>query len=154
MPGRLLLLSFAAALLLLGSNGTTSAQMAGDPVLVKECASCHLPFSAGWLTKASWRKIMDTLDNHFGDDARLPDERKAAVETALMEGAGDAKTERPSPFLKSVKGDPSPLRLTETFGFQRKHGKIKLGSAALARIKSLANCTACHPGAAQGVFED
>ncbi|TAN56052.1 MAG: cytochrome C, partial [Rhodospirillales bacterium] len=105
---RLLFVLPLAPALLLGLNGTASAQMAGDPVLVKECSSCHLPFSAGWLTKASWRKIMDTLDNHFGDDARLPDERKAAVEAALMEGAGDAKTERPSPFLKSVKGDPAP----------------------------------------------
>ncbi|MBF0354229.1 MAG: cytochrome C [Alphaproteobacteria bacterium] len=153
MRKHLILLPLASALLL-ASQASARAQMASDPILVKECASCHLAFSAGWLTQESWKKVMGSLDNHFGDDARLPEERRAAVESVLLAGAGDAKTGRASPFLKSVKGDPAPIRLTETFGFQRKHGKIKLGAAAMARIKSLANCVACHPKAAEGVFED
>lgn len=131
-----------------------SAQISQDPILVKECSSCHLAFSAGWLPQASWKKIVNGLPNHFGDDARLPDERKAQVEAALMAGAGDAKTGRSSPFVKSVNGDEAPLRLSETMGFQRKHKKFKPGTATVARAKSLANCQACHPKAAEGVFED
>lgn len=143
---------FLSALTLLPS--IASAQISQDPVLVKECSSCHLAFSAGWLPQASWKKIVDGLPNHFGDDARLPDERRAQVEAALLAGAGDAKTGRSSPFIKSVTGEEAPLRLTETMGFQRKHKKFKPGTATMARVKSLANCQACHPKAAEGIFED
>ncbi len=136
------------------ASGASFAQTGQDPLLVKECSSCHLPFSAGWLPKASWRKIMANLDNHFGDDARLTEDRRKAVEEALLARAGDAKTERPSPFIKGVNGDEAPMRLTETYGFQRKHKKFKPGSPMLARAKTLANCQACHPKAAEGIFED
>lgn len=143
---------FLAALTL--SPAMASAQISQDPVLVKECSSCHLAFSAGWLPQASWKKIIDGLPNHFGDDARLPEDRRAQVEAALMAGAGDAKTGRSSPFIKGVNGEEGILRLTETMGFQRKHKKFKPGTPMMTRAKSLANCQACHPKAAEGIFED
>jgi len=44
-----------------------------DPLYRSECGDCHMPYPAGLLPAASWRRIMNGLEDHFGDHAvRIP----------------------------------------------------------------------------------
>ena len=42
-----------------------------DKVVIKECGECHMVFPPQTLPKASWEKIMSTLDKHFGENASM-----------------------------------------------------------------------------------
>jgi hypothetical protein len=42
-----------------------------DPVVKEECGSCHIAFAPSMLPASSWKRMMDDLKNHFGDDATI-----------------------------------------------------------------------------------
>lgn len=119
----------------------------------RECSACHMAFQAAWLPKRSWEAIMNDLPNHFGEDASLPDDVRADITAYLVANAGDAKTA--NRWVSRIKSTDTPLRITETPGWTRAHnGEVSPSSFTSAKVKSKANCTACHAGAAKGWFED
>ena len=38
-------------------------------VYVEECSECHIAYSASMLPQRSWKKMMASLDDHFGENA-------------------------------------------------------------------------------------
>jgi hypothetical protein len=64
-------------------------------------------------------------------------------------------------FLERNAGNPDklgsagePPRITQTARFIRKHREISAKTWKDPRIKSAANCEACHRGAAQGNYSE
>ena len=99
----------------------------------------------GLLPAESWRHVMAGLDKHFGTDASLtPAESKEITDFLVRNG-----TNRWS-------GAATPLRITETAGFLRKHRGDEVPASAFQRasVKSAANCQACHSDAAKGDFSE
>lgn len=125
-----------------------------DPVVIKECGSCHMVFQPGFLPVASWTKIMAGLENHFGDNAKLSPDLNKTITDYLVANAADAKGGRGSPVMK---GEQTPMRISELFWFKMKHNKKGRSSPENLKrhkAKSMADCKACHPGADNGYFED
>lgn len=108
-----------------------------------ECASCHLPYPPSLLAAPDWRKIMAGLDNHFGSDAAVDAKKRLEITNFLQRHAGDARR------LGSA-GDPP--RLTKTPRFVHKHREVPAKFWRDPRVKSAANCEACHRGAGNGNF--
>ena len=52
-----------------------------DPVVKKECGSCHMVFPPQFLPRRSWQKLADTLADHFGENAGLGEAQRKAVPT-------------------------------------------------------------------------
>ncbi len=101
-----------------------------------ECGVCHMAFPPGMLPAEDWQLIMRKLDRHYGADASL-DERVRSEISAFLERNGSKAM-----FFGS--GDELP-RITATGWFERKHqGAIRMWRKG--RVKSLADCQACHPG--------
>lgn len=120
-----------------------------DATAKAECSACHVAFPAGFLPAASWKAIMGNLSNHFGEDASLSPEATKQIETYLVAHAADAGG-------RAWRGlDPAnpPLRITDLSWFKRQHSR-EVSSQAMSRAGSMANCAACHSGAAQGYFGD
>ncbi len=109
-----------------------------DPVVAKECGSCHLAYPPKFLSAEAWTKIIDTLPQHFGEDASLPDKTRATVQAYYTANAGRSQT-----GLK---------RISDQSWWLREHRAV--GQSRFAEAKSKANCAACHKQADKGVFED
>jgi cytochrome c553 len=147
-------LAAAALLAAFAVPAGASAQGNNPPADVKaECTNCHMFFPANWLSAESWTKLMGNLSNHFGEDATLSEAKRAKVLEFLVANSADSKTGRMSPAAKAPDGS-IPMRLTETQAFLRKHGKMRASAFSDPRVKSKANCVACHKEAEQGIFED
>lgn len=118
-----------------------------DPLTVEECSACHMSYPAAFLPAASWSRIMQTLDNHFGEDASLGADAVAQIEAYLTSNAPSG--------VRGVDMANPPLRITELPWFQHEHGS-RLQKKALANpaIGTMSNCAACHKGAERGYFED
>ena len=114
------------------------------PAYREECGSCHLAYPPALLAAEDWRKLLGSLDRHFGSDATL-DPKNAALLTAFLNShAGQAS--------RLGKQNGNPPRITQTGRFIRKHHEVPARFWRDARIKSAANCEACHRGAANGHF--
>lgn len=118
------------------------------PAFQAECASCHVAFPPQLMAAPDWQRVMGTLDKHYGDNASLDEQTRQAIEDFLVRNAGSAKLGAG----KAAAGEPP--RLTATAWFVRKHHEVPRADWTHAKVKSPANCTACHTKAAQGSYRE
>lgn len=110
-----------------------------------ECASCHLAFPPALLAAADWQRTMTQLEHHFGTEATLDPRSSRDITAFLVRHAGDASR---------LGWAGEPPRITQTARFVRKHREVPSKLWRDARVKSAANCEACHRGAADGRFSE
>lgn len=126
------------------------------PSFVDECASCHILYPPHLLPKASWQNMMKNinLENHFGDDARVDEEIRVAIEEYLTKNSAENSTKEASFYtLKSLK-DRDVIAITETPFWKKRHKKISKEIFKSEKVKSKANCKACHKNIESGLIED
>jgi hypothetical protein len=113
-------------------------------------------FPAEFLPKRSWQRILDTLSDHFGENASLgPVQRKAVLDYLVGSAADSPNAGREGrKFGTSIPPTDTPLRITETSRWLREHREVRADKWKDPNVKSKANCLACHKGAEQGVYED
>ncbi|MEJ2623489.1 MAG: diheme cytochrome c [Pseudolabrys sp.] len=141
-----------------GANAEDGEGMGLRPVTDKtvqaECGACHMAFPPGLLPARSWRAIMGKLDDHFGENAALDDETAKRITDYLVANAADSGNGNRR-VLRGVRTNDTPLRITELPWWVREHSReVRPGAFKDPRVKSKANCGACHRGAAGGYFED
>jgi hypothetical protein len=108
-----------------------------------ECGSCHVAFPPRLLPAESWRALMSGLDKHFGSDASLDAKSAQEIGAFLEKNAGRNR--------HASSGKPV-LRITETRWFQREHDEVSDRTWKNPKIKSAANCEACHTMAEKGNY--
>jgi hypothetical protein len=121
-----------------------------------ECGGCHFAYLPGLLPAASWTKVMNTLDKHFGDDASLDPAVREQLTAYLVANAADqSDTRRARSFAAGVVKGDGPPRITETAYFKRKHDEVPAKYVTgNPQVKSFSACAACHPGADKGDFSE
>lgn len=120
-----------------------------------ECASCHMLFPPALLPARSWGKLMGGLDKHFGEDASIDLKSREEI-TKFLESnsAENSSNRRGGKIDRSIAPGSAPIRITETPYFIHKHDEISISVWKRPKIKSPANCVACHKNAEQGVFSE
>lgn len=122
-----------------------------DQLTQEECSACHIAFPPAFLPSRSWSAIMNTLEDHFGEDASLVEEDRQAIEDYLATHSADSGN-RSSRFLRSIAGT-TPLRITDLGWWQREHNH-EVSQRQWDKAGSKSNCVACHRGAERGYFDD
>jgi len=121
----------------------------------KECGACHMAFQPQLLPQRSWLKIMDTLPDHFGENASLPEPTRTQVADYLVANAGDVSASRGvRRFVGSIENGQAPMRITEVPRWTREHREVRANAWTDPRVRSKANCIACHRGADAGWYDD
>jgi len=110
-----------------------------------ECSSCHIAYQPALLQANDWRKLMAGLSEHFGSDATVDRKTEQEITAFLERNAGNASR---------LGNAGNPPRITQTARFIRKHDEIPAKYWRDPRVKSKANCEACHPGAAKGSYSE
>lgn len=130
-----------------------------DPVVQKECGTCHMAFQPGFLPARSWAVLMDGLANHFGDNASLPMAQAQTIREYLTRNAGDApglaghgKT-LASKAMRGIAAGDVPVRITQTPLFLREHRMAETVWRNPA-VTTKSNCPACHIRANQGWYDE
>lgn len=110
-----------------------------------ECGSCHLAYPPALLGAGDWQRLLGGLDRHFGSDATLDAKSRREIAAFLARHAGDAGP--------TGQAGEAP-RITKTARFLRQHDEVPGKLWRDPRVKSAANCEACHRGAADGRFSE
>lgn len=117
---------------------------ATNPTWQAECGSCHLAYPPQLLPARSWRALMTGLDKHFGSDASVDAKTAAEIGVFLEKNAGRDRDATAKPVL----------RITDTGWFRHEHDEVAASVWRNPKVKSAANCAACHTGAARGDFNE
>jgi hypothetical protein len=107
-----------------------------------ECSSCHIAYPAKLLSAPTWRRLMSSLDQHFGADASVDAASSAAIGAYLEQNGGRERRMA------------ATLRITDTAWFQREHDELPSNVWKRPAVKSASNCAACHTGAENGDFRE
>jgi hypothetical protein len=121
---------------------------------VKECGSCHMPFSPQLLPAASWRKVMGHLDDHFGDSAKLDAATQSTITGYLVANSADrAGNDASRAIMASLRAGDAPERITKVPYIAGLHTAVldPLWNGR-PRPKTLTECGVCHNRAAEGNY--
>jgi len=120
-----------------------------------ECGSCHAVFYPALLPARSWQKLMAEQEQHFGTDLGLDAATTAAVLQFMVDNAAEKhQVEAAFKIEQSIPKEITPIRITETPYWVKKHREIAAADWANPLVQSKSNCAACHSDADDGTFED
>lgn len=119
------------------------------PAFQSECASCHVAFPPQLMVAEDWKRVMRSLDKHYGDNASLDDKTRQTLEDFHVRNAGGAKVGAG----RMAQAGELP-RLTLTDWFRREHREVRQADWTHAKVKTPANCVACHTKATEGSYRE
>ena len=120
-----------------------------------ECGSCHTAYHPTLLPARSWKALMERQNDHFGEKLGLDDATVAGILGFLVKySAETGMTEAAYKINRSIPGDQTPLRITETGYWIEKHRNLDGRVWKNPKVRTKANCGACHLDADQATFED
>jgi hypothetical protein len=97
---------------------------------------------------------MNDLENHFGDDASIDEESNKNILAFLLKNSAETSTLEASwNFLNSIE-DKDIIALSQTAFWKKTHEDIPKEIYNNKKIKSKANCKACHSDIEKGLIED
>lgn len=137
-------------------GGKADVATVTDVLYKKECGSCHFAYQPGLLPSRSWEKMMAGLEDHFGDNAELPDENQSAITRYLVLNSADRSNYKTSiKILRSLRGAGYPIRISDTPYFVHEHDEIPVRVwKDNPKVKSLSYCDRCHVNADAGSFNE
>lgn len=139
-----------------GSYQKVGVAPVNDEFYKSECASCHFAYQPGLLPAKSWQKLMGGLSNHFGTDASLDAADNTKILKYLVDNSAEKSTQykRSRKINASIAENETPIAVTKTKYFTRKHRRIPQRLITQKEVGSLSNCMACHTTADQGVYSE
>jgi hypothetical protein len=97
---------------------------------------------------------MADLENHFGDDASLDKKDRVEIESYLLANSAENSTKEAAFYIaKSIK-KADTIAITKTPYWKKRHAKIDKKIFNSPKVKSKANCKACHRGFEKGIIDD
>jgi nitrate/TMAO reductase-like tetraheme cytochrome c subunit len=123
---------------------------------LKECGACHMAYQPEFLPRSSWKRMMGSLEEHFGVNATLAAEDEKILSAYLQENAADSKRvgKHFAKMAASAGTDGKVIRISDTPYFKREHRGIPQKFIDQKEVKSIANCNACHQSAAAGDYRE
>ncbi len=125
------------------------------PILATECGDCHIVFPAYLLPAKSWEIIMDTPEDHFGDELDLEEEDAKVIRNYLVKHSGENSTrEAAVKLLKSIKNKKDVISIVSAPYWKKTHENIPSKVFKLKEVDSKYSCDSCHPDILYGNIND
>ena len=97
---------------------------------------------------------MADLENHFGDDASLDVQTNKNILDFLIKNSAENSSYKASwNFLNSI-NNQDIIALSKTSYWEKRHKDIPKDVFKNEKVKSVANCKACHSDIEKGLIED
>ena len=120
-----------------------------------ECSDCHIAYQPQMLPQRSWRRLMEGLADHFGEELSLDEETTQEVLRYLLDNSADrSKKKRARKFLRGLRSGDIPIRITDTPCWKKKHRELPESVWLDSRIAFKGKCEACHIEAERGLYDD
>ena len=136
-----------------GRHGNYSKRIQKNPVYQEVCGECHFAYHPEFMPSASWTRLMENLDDHFGESVEIDDNSIKTITDYLNTNSADnSRTKRGAKVVRSLKSK-IPERITEIPYLLQEHHEIAPDVFERKSIGSFANCGACHTTAQEGIYD-
>ena len=117
------------------------------------CGTCHMAYQPSMLPAASWRIMMNTLDDHFEEKVTLKPTSIKHIGDYLVANAGDSVVAGAAGrlALEGLQKNSTLQRITAAPYFKQEHRFLE-NRILEEWVGSVANCPACHVGAWVGDY--
>ncbi len=120
-----------------------------------ECGDCHLVYQPQMLPERSWRRLIGGLSDHFGEELEIDPDTARELLAYLTSNAADASSRKQArKFLRDLAEDDTPMRITDTPRWRKKHRELPKRVWSDERIAFKGQCEACHTGAERGSYDE
>lgn len=155
----LLALALGATAFLLGlspADDDAVFTLPAGKLYLAECGGCHTAYAPGMLPPRSWRRLLDGLEDHFGEDATLEEPKRLALikELETLAGAGGKSEVRLQRLRAAIPASDVPLRLSTNPYLVALHDELLEAVWQRKGVGSRANCGGCHPHANTGHYTE
>ena len=135
-------------------RGDKNLKPVSSAAYADSCAACHFGYQPELLPAASWKKILEGTDDHFGGTVALDEGARLEISGYLASNAADKSSAKLAGKILSCLGGMAPLRITDIPYIRKEHYEITPQTIQRKSVGSLSNCIACHRTAENGVYDD
>ncbi len=128
-----------------------------NPVFYEKCSECHKIYPPFMLPEKSWMRIIDGLDNHFGEkigDQNITRPEKVYILNYLLENSAEHSKRESSVKIMNLDGLERPIAISKTKYWRDAHKDIPNSAYKDKKIKDKSNCFACHKDIEYGITDD
>ncbi len=119
-----------------------------------DCSSCHFAYQPGLLPANSWRKLMDNLADHFGENAELDAADKQSLLTYLEKNSADnSRAYLSRKVMRSLPWKGTVIQISKLGFMAHEHDEIPR-RVFKGNLQGFTNCNACHQRAEQGSYNE
>ncbi|WP_455210861.1 hypothetical protein [Kaarinaea lacus] len=150
--------NIAFLMLVIGMVACKDQHLLFPPVMDSQtrgyCGTCHMAYQPSMLPAASWRRMMNELNDHFDEKVTLSPSALKHISAYLLANAGDtdAAGEAGQIALEGLQKNSNLQRISAAPYFKREHRFLE-NRILDDWVGSVANCTACHVGAWVGDYK-
>jgi len=125
-----------------------------NQVYTETCGECHFAYQPELLPSASWLKILNQLDDHFGEEIEADLDTIETISAYLKSNAAENSSAKRSKKIMRSLGNRVPIRIVDIPYIRKKHHELDPAVFKRKAIGSLSNCAACHTTAMKGIYDD
>ena len=122
------------------------------------CTQCHFVYQAGFLPKRSWERLFsdESLSDHFGEKVEMTDAVREEFLKYYLQYSADKRKNRTSKNIdRSISKSITPIEIATLEFIKEKHENLKKEMYDSPKIRTVANCTACHgEDAKKGIYSE
>lgn len=122
----------------------------------EKCGNCHKNYPPFMLPHESWRKVLNGLDNHFGEkitENNISKIQREEIKSYLFANSAEHSTQKIAFKTLSSLGDIRPLSITKAPYWREAHRSIDAKIFKSPHVKDKSNCFVCHIGFEHGIFD-
>jgi len=145
---------FLGGVSLVQASGNYRVEPVKNQQYQDDCGSCHFAYQPGLLPARSWRKLMDNLADHFGENAELDEVDKQALLSYLEKNSADNSNAYLSrKVMRSLPRKGAVTQMSKLGFMAHEHSEIPR-RVFKENLQGLTNCNACHQRAAEGSYNE
>ena len=130
---------------------------AENSAFYEKCGKCHKTYPPFMLPYDSWVRLMDGLENHFGEqitENNITQSEQMNIKAYLLSHSAETSTHKMAFKTLESLGDMRPISMSKVPYWREAHQSIEKSIFKSLHVKDASNCFACHPDFEYGIFEN
>lgn len=128
-----------------------------NPLFYEKCSKCHKTYPPFMLPHDSWVRLMDGLDNHFGEqimENNITKSEQSTIKEYLLMHSAETSTHKVAFKTLDSLGNMRPISMSKVPYWRESHKSIDKAIFKTPPIKKASNCFVCHPDFEYGILDN
>lgn len=130
---------------------------AEHPLFYEKCSKCHKIYPPFMLPRGSWERLMQGLENHFGEaitEDILSKRESQTITDYLITNASETSSHKLAFHTLRSLDEMRPISMTKVPYWRERHQGINASTYQRLHVKDPSQCFACHEAFDEGILDN